>query len=507
MSWNLLPEYLSIFISFTPLLFIENFFYKNADKYKSINIFFYSFITFLLWHLFSAWWIFKISIIGASIVVLLNSILMASTFQIYHVLHKKFTNINGIFLFVITWLSFEYLHYHWFLSWPWFNLGNILSYHIKFIQWYEYTGVLGGSLWILLINYLFYLLFKSVIKNGITKMLFYDGFKLSMLILIPIFISLLIYSNYKEKESPIEIGVLQANINPYTEKFSNTSQDAHFMRLITLTDNIIDTSLSYILAPETSIIERINEDNLLKNSEIKRIKEITKKYTNLNFIIGAFTTFKNINGSKTYNSALQINKSNKIQIYHKSKLVLGSETVPFPAIFGNFESFLTDQGSSIGCLGTQEKRTVFDDFNQSIKIAPVVCYESIYGEFVSGFVKNSASLIFIITNDGYFEDSHGTELHFLHSKLRAIETRRSVARSANTGISGFINQRGDVLLKTKYGEIASLKHSLNTNNYITVYTKYGDYIGLFSLVLFVLVILMLFVEGYKLLLSNELQNQ
>ncbi len=114
-------------------------------------------------------------------------------------------------------------------------------------------------------------------------------------------------------------------------------------------------------------------------------------------------------------------------------------------------------------MGLDEERKVFKTHNDSLKIAAIICYESAYGEWVSKFVKNDANLIFVVTNDGWWGNTPGYRQHFSFSRLRAIETRRSIARSANTGISGFINQRGDAFQMTTYWEQAVIRQKINAN--------------------------------------------
>ncbi|WP_306429522.1 nitrilase-related carbon-nitrogen hydrolase [Sphingobacterium sp. E70] len=97
------------------------------------------------------------------------------------------------------------------------------------------------------------------------------------------------------------------------------------------------------------------------------------------------------------------------------------------------------------------------------------------------YVKKGAQFIAIITNDGWWGNTSGKDQHLQYAKLRAIENRRWVARSANTGISGFINQRGDIVQQTKWWEPAALNQEINLSEEITTYTKVGDiaaYLGL-----------------------------
>jgi len=100
-------------------------------------------------------------------------------------------------------------------------------------------------------------------------------------------------------------------------------------------------------------------------------------------------------------------------------------------------------------------------------------------------------MIFIITNDGWWKNTPGYHQHLSFARLRAIETRRSIARSANTGISCFINQRGDVLQATNWWVATSIKGTINANDEITFYVKAGDYIARISLFVAALILLQL----------------
>ena len=140
-----------------------------------------------------------------------------------------------------------------------------------------------------------------------------------------------------------------------------------------------------------------------------------------------------------------------------------------------------DLGGTVGSLGLSTERTVFTNRFNGVKFGVVVCYESIYGDFMAGFVRNGAQILFIITNDGWWGHTDGHRQHFSFAVLRAIETRRCIARSANTGISAFVNQRGDIIQSTAYWKPAVIKETLLANDAVTFYVKYGDYIGRIAL--------------------------
>ena len=133
---------------------------------------------------------------------------------------------------------------------------------------------------------------------------------------------------------------------------------------------------------------------------------------------------------------------------------------------------------------------LFESESSKVKITTPICYESIYGEFVAKRVREGAGIIFIITNDSWWRDTQGYKQHASYASLRAIETRRPIARSANTGISCFISPKGEVSQKTKFWTQDVIKASLVPQTKLTFYVKYGDYIAhicLFSSIIIILI--------------------
>lgn len=502
-----------LFFSLVPLLFIEDYFLTKSKKHKTIQLFFYSYLSFLIWNVLTTWWVIKSTIFGGLSAFLLNTFLMSFAFYIFHLCRRNIKNKFSIFFLIPLWISFEYFHLDWDLSWPWLNLGNAFANAPELIQWYEFTGNFGGCIWILLSNIFIFLSIKSFINNNSIRVKYSLIIASLLLIFIPILISKNIYKNYKEDSDAVKVVIVQPNIDPYNEKFS-LPFDIQTDRMINLSYKEIDSITDFLVFPESAIQENVWEKRLNSSYSIKRYKnDLIKKYPNLNIIIGAssFKMFsKNEKLSKTarkfsgedlwydaYNSAFLINNSDKIQIYHKSKLVPGVEKMPFPELFKPFEKFAINLGGTTGSLGTSNHRTPFLS-NKSLKLATVICYESIYGELCSKFVKNGATLLFVITNDGWWGNSPGYKQHFEYSRLRAVENRRSIVRAANTGRSGFINQRGDVIEKTAYWKEAVIKNNVNLNNKLTFYSKHGDYLGRISAVIAVLIILIsLFLRIFK----------
>ena len=477
-----------IFLSLVPLLLLED----HISKFlKGKNLFLYSYLTFLIFNLGTTWWIWNASEGGMIFAVLLNSLLMSSFFQCFHILKKVFTNINGIFFLIVTWISFEFFHYSWELSWPWLNLGNVFSITPKIIQWYEYTGVLGGTLWILVVNYfIFYLLRKVIFTQVISKL---NLMFLAVMLLLPCFLSFYIYTTYSENNESVNVLCLQPNIDPYNEKF-NTTVESQLNKLILLTENKISDSIDIVVAPETAISASVWEDNF-SGSSISKLFQSVSTDRDVPILIGAstlkFFPIKNSNVSRkltnqegfyeSYNSSVLFDSKASPVFMHKSKLVLGVEKIPFNTMFPWLEDLAIDLDGASGSLGIEDKAKSFK--SKDLAFTSTVCYESIYGEFVSEQVKSGAEFICIITNDGWWGDTPGYKQHASFASLRAIENRRAVVRSANTGISSFINQKGDVVSKTEWWIEDALTESISKNKKVTFYTKYGDVLGDISVVL------------------------
>jgi len=184
------------------------------------------------------------------------------------------------------------------------------------------------------------------------------------------------------------------------------------------------------------------------------------------------------------NSAIQLNQKDNIQYYHKSKLVVGVEHFPYmkylKPLLGDI---MLDFGGTIRTHLTQKERSVFrNSFNHAV-IGPMICYESVYGEFTTGYVKKGANILFIMTNDSWWGNTDGHRELLQFGNLRAIETRRDIVRSANSGVSAFVNQRGDIVSLLGYEKQGALKGNARLNNEITFYTKHGDYLAKIGLLL------------------------
>jgi apolipoprotein N-acyltransferase len=361
------------------------------------------------------------------------------------------------------------------------------------VQWYEFTGVLGGTFWVLTVNILIFKSLQFFLTKEMKKFSYQLSFSL-LAFLVPIFLSFIMYSTYEETEDPIAVVVCQPNIDPYTEQYTLPATQVVKMNL-DLAIPLLDDSVRFIISPESTLQAYLWESELQYSSAIRTLQSFARKKPKISFVIGA-STLKRYKDNEdlprsvrynkaqdfyydSYNTTLIINKNPEIQIHHKSKLVPGVEAMPSWGILKFVEKFAIDLGGTTGTLGKDKKPTPFvvDD---TLKIAPLVCYESIFGEYCGKFVKKGAQAFFLITNDGWWGDTPGYKQHLSFSSLRALEMRRDIARSANTGISCFINQRGDIQQATAYWEPTAIRQNINLNENITFYARYGDYFGRIS---------------------------
>jgi apolipoprotein N-acyltransferase len=269
----------------------------------------------------------------------------------------------------------------------------------------------------------------------------------------------------------------------------------------------------FVVSPESAIQENIWLEKIDKYYSINELRRFIDRYPQTCYVIGIsaygiapegsendFAARKFMDVDKyfyAYNTATLITKDT-IQLYHKSKLTPGAEAMPSWWFMRMLKDSALDLGGTVGTLKKDDEARTLSFDNH--KVGTLICYESVFGGYVTEFVKKDADMLFVITNDGWWGNSPGHKQHLEFSKLRAIETRRSVARSANTGISGFINQRGDIIEQSKYWEQTALRNTIKTNDKLTFYVRYGDYIYKIAVFLTALLVAMTIV---KLILGKQ----
>ena len=502
-AWPVSPLTFLIFIAWVPLLWIED----NIDSWKKFLGLTY--IHMLFWNVFTTWWVWNASPSGAMSAFLANSFIMCIPWLFFYFTKKNFGNRIGYASLIIYWIAFEYIHHNWELSWPWLTLGNAFATHPDWVQWYEYSGTTGGSLWILVTNIVAYLLFKTYKREGRTKQYYSLLASWIAFLAVPVIFSRILLPAEKKIVSAAlpnaekNVVIVQPNIDPYTEKFSGSVEE-QIQRLIILSEKQIDNNTTLVIWPETAIPANADEANIKGNSVYQPVWSFLNRHPFVNLLSGinsyqVYGSDKN-NATKTsrfhaqsgiyydeFNTAAFMDADTIVQFYHKGKLVPGVETLPsFLSFMGKwFESL----GGISGTLGRDSERKVFVGWDNHYKAAPIICYESIYSEYITEYIRKGANILTVITNDGWWGNTPGYKQHMNYARLRAVETRKWVARSANTGISCFIDPLGNVVDAQPWDNAASIKLAIPVDNRQTFFVKHGDVFSKATVVLSILSIL------------------
>ncbi len=469
------PDGLSVlaFIAFVPL------FYISIDSKLNQNFRnFLIFISLLLFHVLTGFWMYSSTVTGSLTAHLLYAGISYCAFAITVYLSKVTGKFNFP-LFIIIWLSIEYMLSHWEIAWPWFVLGNVFADSTFLIQWYSYTGTAGGTLWILICNWFIYILLTSLYKKQ-RKEIYINILKISLVIVIPILISVSIESKHSDQKADFIIGLVQPNINPRTEKFNGLSEKEQINRGLNLVDSVNLKGIQLLIFPETFLTKTINEDSLIFSNSLKDLRQAAG---NIPIITGAFTHIENkaskaISSGKTLYNSMIFMDQDQIKVYHKTQLLPLVEKQPFLWILRPFKKYIEKNGAYFGSYGS-DNETVGFCLQDGTNLAPIICLESVFGEYTSELVAESnASFIVLITNDGWWSSDGGYRQHLAYARLRCIETRSWMVRCANTGVSAVIDPEGDIIHQTEYGNAAFLKASVGRHNGPeSFYVRFGDFIS------------------------------
>lgn len=497
---------LTLLAALVPLLLISSSY--DSSRRSFFRMASWTALTLCLWSLTTIWWVWFAAPIGVAAATIVQAVLFGTVFMLYHYISKRSRPALANVILVCGWLAAEYLYLNGEISFPWLLLGNGFANDTWAVQWYEYTGSLGGSLWVLISNLLiFYAIIRRNKKYWTLEALW---------IVIPIIISLANYFGHKEQSGmEATVTAVQPNINPYTEKFDlpREMQDSIMLSLAAEAP----THADYILFPETAIDDNIWEEQIDNSFSLYRMRSfIRNERPGAQLITGASThrhyssdnektiTARRLGDNEwydAYNTALAIDSTDNIQLHHKAKLVIGVEMMPFMKLLAPLKETIVDLGGTTGQLGTDNLYRIFTlrkSNDIEIRSAAPICYESVYGEHFATFAQRGAGILFVITNDGWWGDTPGYKQHFSFSRLRAVETRRWVVRSANTGISGFISPRGDVTDTLGWDKRGTITRTVPLSCTITFYAANGDYLGRISSYILALSLLYFIVYRFRL---------
>lgn len=493
-----------IFVAWVPLILVQERLITRAARPRA----FYPHVLLAMgvWNICTTWWLWCVSeSTGTKLFTLIgpnvgNVLLMSIPLVLARVARRWGGMRLGALAFVLFWLGFERFHLDWDLSWPWLTLGNVFADDVAWVQWYEWTGHLGGSLWVLLVN----VFFASAVLGWPSAVVKWKTLLVpSLVVLLPLLGSVLYFRSMAGRlpDGSMEVVVVQPNIDPYGGKFE-IDPLVQLDNMLALADQQVTDSTALVVLPETALQEDFDlenregrlvrtglwENQIEASRSVQRIVAWLQDHPHALVLSGmspgrlyAATEEHPVSARRlgnsdlfydVYNAAVLVDAQGRTHMYNKSKLVPGVELLPYEELLA---PLAIDLGGTSGSLGRQEERSALPV--NGAQVAPIICYESVYGDYVTGYVRNGADLLVIMTNDGWWDESPGHLQHLAFGRLRAIETRRAIARCANTGISCFIDPFGRLAQATEWWKPAVIRQRVALNSTLTFFARSGDLIG------------------------------
>jgi apolipoprotein N-acyltransferase len=482
------------------------------------HVWIYHYSAFVLWNALTTFWVCNATMGGGIFAIFANAFQMSLIFGLFRLSKNKFTGALPYIFLMVMWIAWERFYFDAEISWPWLVLGNSFAQSTWAVQWYEYTGTLGGSLWIWACNLGLFGLMTALSTgkwfsfNWKAKTAALTG--VFSILVLPFVISPIIASKYKNAMNEgdmLQVLIIQPNIDPYNKFEAMSQEEQNVLLLNAMEENLADRKNDpnaaplLVVAPETFTPD-INTNDIQSSPTWKVFTTFLQDYPNVNLLFGAssHTYIESDNAPshtarrlgdglwcESHNSALMIDGSGRTEIFHKNKLVVAVEKTPYPSLLCPLDDKM---GLGLGrCIGDGEIKTlnVCSSNTPAIPVGCAICYESVYGEYYSDYVRKGAKAMTIITNDAWWGDTPGYRQHLSYASLRAIETRRAIARCANTGISAIISPTGEIIQPTPWWEPAVIKSQIPLRNDITFFVSHGDIVGRICSFVFVLLLLTL----------------
>jgi apolipoprotein N-acyltransferase len=496
------------FVAFMPLLFAAEM-ALSFKKYFSVFIL-QLLTTLVVFYLIAGFWVVRTANLGFlfGIILVVPFLVLISPYILFLNKSKKIAPLY----FIVAWLSAEMIQSYFIIGTPFYNLGNNPGSTPSLIQWYEYTGSAGGTLWILAVNFLLYKVVFTLINREKVK----KGVIIALLsvFLCPMIFSVLIFRTYKEKGKLVKVMVVHPATDCYNMKY-NTEIFKLMDYYLDIIKPGLDEEVKYVVLPETAITNGGWLHELEKNIVLDHFNIETIRFKDLCLITGAVTykAIDNVNVQSnfeknpqlkysdnykkwyyTYNTALQVEKYKRVQYRTKQELVPFQEYTPLPGILPN----ILPLGVNFQFSSGEDKKSLFTSSGN--KIAAIICYEAAFGSLYRKYSKEGAEAFFELLNEGWYFNTKVSEQFLNLSVIRAIENRKDIARSSNMGISCFINQKGEVLSQKAGSEAGFIIGEMKFNKQKTFSGIAGNYPEYLS------VVLMLIMLG-KLIISNERQNK
>ncbi len=474
----------------------------------------------------SVWWISLSTVLGGVLTIIAQTFFMTIPLLIFYYLKKWLKWVYVLLSLPFVWTAWEWLYLNMDISFGWLTLANSQSNMIWLVQYIDIFGAWGISFWLILFNVLVLIVLeRHGLKIKSRPFIADFGKVFAAMLLLPVAYSIFMFQNEPEpkENSTITVSIVQPNIDPFKKWETMTRLDI-LSRHMDLTDSALSVhNPDMILWPETAIPYFILFKGVkgYRNMLFQKIREWqTPLLTGFSDAVYYPDSTKKQAGAKydkrlrqyydTFNSAmLMAPEFEWPQVYHKMKLVPFAERVPYMEHF-SFLSFATIELAGISSWGRGQEMNLLSFTTKqqdTVKVCGLICYESIYPGFIAEFVAQGADFLTIITNDGWFSKSYGPYQHAAFARLRCIETRRSMARSANTGISFFIDRYGRTYGEIPWWQALATTQPVQLSRELTFYVRHIDWFPKLCLAISVLIIFFAAGMGLKNAFGGERRQE
>ena len=503
-----------VFIGFVPLLWLLRAACEGPSAERPARALLWRvYLGMFIWNAATTYWLglvqesWSTRLLSGGFPMTANAALMVIPWWIARWAWRTFGATAGRTALVVAWLGFEHLHYDWDLQWPWLSVGNVFAMRTGWVQWYEWTGVAGGTLWVWVVNLFAERAVRSVRAQGGRAALPWV-LAIGALLALPLLFSqrILHQRDARTAGRGVEVVLVQPNIDPYTEKFGGTDPLEQLRVMLDLAADAATDTMALVVIPETALqestyLDRRNgptelfglwENDMTRSASYRAIRRFQAAHP-ADVIAGMSSALYYPPGTPAsatarpledgggaydfFNAAMHVQADGDWASYHKSKLVVGVELMPFQWLLAPLGGISIDLGGTSGTLGHGPDRPVFTTDDGRVRAVPAICYESVFGDHIADHVRRGANLLVVITNDGWWGTSPGYRQHLALGRLRAIETRRPIARAANTGISCFVDAEGRITQATGWWQRTALRGTIHPSDEQTFFLRHGDLLG------------------------------
>jgi apolipoprotein N-acyltransferase len=406
--------------------------------------------------------------LGAVTLLCLYLALYVGVFSLLFAYLKERSHMPASIMAPLLWVSLEFLRTYALTGFPWSVLGYTQYSFLTLIQIADMTGIYGISFLLVAVNGMLFdmIAYKTEhVEHPCAARRSFAGSIVFTAIIITLTLWYgIVQPGRGENGRQIKASVIQGNI-PQDQKWDSAFQHDVIQRYEELTKTANAENPDLIVWPESALPFVFGYD-----------KDLTEDIVDFQKQLGSYLLFGSVvrrggnqEGSRLTNSALLLSpEGNVLSIYDKMHLVPFGEYVPLK----KFLPFIDKLVVAVGDFVPGKEYVVMD--TPFAKIGNLICYEIIFPGLARELVDRGANVLVTITNDAWFGRTSAPYQHFSMAVFRAVENRVPVVRSANTGISGFIDPGGRIVNESNIFIETAMTESVPLGKDKSIYTRVGD---------------------------------